>query len=211
MSSTTTVPVAPERPEPPPAPVSFEAFLAWADEDTLAEWVDGEIVMMSPASADHQRLLAFLHGVMNAYIERHQLGEVLFAPFLMRLAARPSGREPDLLFVAREHLDRLQPTYLDGPADLVVEIVSPDSISRDRGDKFAEYEQAGIPEYWLIDPLRQEASFYQLGDDGHYRRGMIDADGVYRSLVLPGFWLRVDWLWQHPLPSVAEVTRLIGV
>lgn len=55
-------------------------------------------------------------------------------------------------FVASEHLDRLKETYLDGPADLVVGIVSPDSVGRDRGEKFYEYAQGGVPEYWLIDP-----------------------------------------------------------
>ena len=59
--------------------------------------------------------------------------------------------------MATEHLDRLTDSHLSGPADLVVEIVSPDSLGRDRGDKFAEYEAASIPEYWLIDPVRQQA------------------------------------------------------
>ena len=135
------------------------------------------------------------------------IGEVFSAPFLMRLPTRPSGREPDLLFVATEHLDRVQPIYLDGPADLVVEVVSPESDERDRGAKFVEYEAAGIPEYWLVDPLRQESAFFQRGADGHYHPAPIDADGIYWSAVLPGFWLRVGWLWQRPLPAIAAVLR----
>jgi Uma2 family endonuclease len=79
-----------------------------------------------------------------------------------------------------------------------------------RGEKFSDYEAAGIREYWLIDPRRKDAAFYQC-DDGLYSRGSIDADGIYRSKVLPGFWLRVDWLWQQPLPSVSEITRQFGV
>jgi Uma2 family endonuclease len=66
---------------------------------------------------------------------------------------------------------------------------------RDRGEKFYEYEEAGIPEYWLIDPLRREVEFYQLDARGRYRTILPDAEGVYRSRVLPGFWLRVRWLW----------------
>jgi Uma2 family endonuclease len=149
-------------------PVSFEDFLAWAPDDAQAEWVDGEVLLMSPASTEHQRLHGFLYRLIAAYVEARRLGEVLWAPFLMRLATRPSGREPDIIFVAGEHADRLKETYLDGPADLVVEIVSPDSDARDRGDKFVEYEAAGIPEYWLIDLPRQEAWFYQRGGDGRY-------------------------------------------
>ena len=78
----------------------------------------------------------------------------------MRLPEAPRrGRVPDLLFVTSEHVDRQQPTYLDGPRDLAVEIVSPDSVRRDQGEKFVEYEQAGIPEYWLVDADLEQAEF----------------------------------------------------
>ncbi len=198
-----------ERPVPP-APVSFEEFLAWCDEDTHAEWVAGEIVLMSPASFDHQFLVGFFYDVLKAFVTAHQLGVVAFG-VLMRLPSQPSGREPDLLFVSSAHADRLRPTYLDGPADLVVEIISPDSHARDRVEKLHEYEQAGIPEYWLVDPPRQEAFFYQLGADGRYQPGQIDPDGDYRSRVLAGLRLGVAWLWQRPLPSLAEISAELGV
>ena len=209
MTSPPTVPVSPGRPAPPPSPVSWEEFLAWTGDENRAEWVDGEIVPMSPNSVEHQLLSGILYRLLVYFVETRQLGQVLYAPILMRLPTRPSGREPDLLFVATAHLDRLRETYVDGPADLVVEIVSPESDARDRGDKFLEYEAGGIPEYWLIDPLRQQAAFYQLRADGRYHLGLTDPEGVYRSAVLPGFRLRVGWLWQRPLPSVAEATRFV--
>ena len=195
------------RREPPHAKLSYEEFLAWADEDTLAEWVDGEISMASPASKVHQDIAGLLHSVLRAFIEQHNLGLVLSAPFQMKLE---HGREPDLLFIAAEHLGRLKQTYLDGPADLVVEIVAPESAARDRGDKYYEYEAGGVPEYWLIDPQRQRAEFYCLQDD-LYRLVQPDAEGVYRSAVVPGLWLRVAWLWQEPLPPVLDVLRELGV
>jgi Uma2 family endonuclease len=126
----------------------------------------------------------------------------------MRLETRPSGREPDLVFVSTAHADRLRETYIDGPADLAVEIVSPESVARDRGEKFVEYETGGVLEYWLIDPLRREARFHRRGEDGRYHPGPVDADGFYHSVVLPEFRLRVDWLWQDPLPT-AEALSLI--
>ena len=191
-----------------PRKMTYEEFLAWADEDTLAEWVDGEVVMTSPASKRHQDLVGFLYEVMHTYSQMHGLGAVLQAPFQMKLAR--SGREPDLLFVANEHLERLKETYLDGPADLVVEIVSPESAGRDRGEKFYEYEQAGIPEYWLIDPQRKQAEFYQLGAQDYYHLIWPDAEGVYYSRAVSGFWLRVAWLWQEPPPAVEEILLEVG-
>lgn len=209
MTTTVETPLDYERKPLPPAPVSFEEFMAWTDEDTHAEWVDGEIVLMSPVSRMHQRLLDFLNDLVKHHVRAHQLGEVIFAPFLMRLPTRPSGREPDLLFVSNEHLDRLHETYLDGPADLVVEVVSPESTGRDRGEKFAEYEGAGVPEYWIVDPTRRDAVFNVLGDDGRYHAVPPDAEGFYHSTVLTSFRLRVEWLWQRPLPRIDDIVQHI--
>jgi len=195
-------------PSTAPRKMTYEEFLAWTDEDILAEWVDGEVVMYSPASRQHQLLVGFLEKVLGMFVEQRNLGIVLSAPFQMRL--EDSGREPDLLFVAVDHLDRLKDTYLDGPADLVVEIVSPESAGRDRGDKFYEYARGGVSEYWLLDPEMEWAEFYQL-EKGRYRMAFSGKEGRYEALVLPGFWLRVEWLWQEPLPKVLDVLRELGV
>jgi Uma2 family endonuclease len=200
-------PILPDWPAPPAGPITFEEFLEWCDGEVRAEWVDGEVLLMSPSSDDHQLLSGFVYRLLAAFVEAYDLGLVFYAPMLMRLSARPSGREPDLLYLARDHLDRLRRTYIDGPADLAVEIVSPESDERDRVTKLAEYELARVPEYWLLDVLRHTATFYQLGADGRYRPGEIGADGIYRSAVLSSFWLRVEWLWQKPLPRVAGILR----
>jgi len=196
--------------EAPAGPVSFDAFLEWMDEDTHAELVDGEIVMASPTSVEHQDIRDFLLGIMGLYLVVHPLGKLLSAPFIIRIPSHLNGREPDILFVKSEHLSRLKPTFLDGPADLVVEITSPESYARDRGAKFVEYEASGIPEYWLIDPLRQVAEFYHLDPDGRYRSAALDTDGRYFSGVLDGFWLKPDWLWQRPLPDISWAAAHIG-
>ncbi|MDE3088869.1 MAG: Uma2 family endonuclease [Chloroflexota bacterium] len=193
----------------PNTKMTWDEFLEWCDEDTHAEWVNGEILMNAPASDTHQDLADFLIAILRPYVRRKKLGWVRTAPFLMRLPNTPSGREPDILFVRQENLARVKPTFLDGPADLVVEIVSPESIGRDRGDKFIEYEQAGVAEYWLIDPLRQRAEFYQRDPQGIYRLVEPDARGVSRSKVVDGFWIRVAWLWQDPLPLEEDVLREI--
>lgn len=116
------------------------------------------------------------------------------------------GREPDVLFIANDHLDMLKDTYLAGAADMVVEVISPESLVRDRGAKFYEYEKGGVGEYWLIDPMRQLAEFYRL-DNGVYRLASVSEDGIYRSAALRGLWLRVDWLWQEPLPPLMSILK----
>ena len=128
------------------------------------------------------------------------------APFVVHLAPGAPAREPDLIFVAREHLDRLKPAQLDGPPDLIVEIISPSSRSRDRGEKFYEYEAGGVPEYWLLDPIREQAEFYLLDEGGIYRLAAIE-EGIFRSRALEGLWLQVDWLWQEELPPLLDVLR----
>lgn len=197
---------------PPSGKLSFDEFLAWCDEDTWAEWVDGKVTMVSPASDRHQNVADFLTVILRIYVESRGLGVVRSAPFLMRLPSIPSGREPDLLFVAAAHQDRLKETYLDGPADLVVEIVSAESRLRDRGEKFAEYELGGVREYWIVDPELRRADFYQLDREGRYRLAGTEAGGGYRSAAIPGFWLSPGWLWQAPLPSpVRVVAEIAGV
>lgn len=187
--------------------MTYEEFLAWADGDTYTEWVNGEVVYMSPVSNEHQAVGLFLLNVISCFVEAHNLGVVRYGPFQMKTGPSLPGRAPDILFVATPNLSRLKSTYLDGPADLVVEIISPDSRARDRGEKFYEYEQGGVREYWLIDPLRKQAEFYQPGADGIYRLAPVGGNGVYCSAVLNGLWLKVDWLWQDPLPPLLSVLK----
>jgi Uma2 family endonuclease len=191
--------------------MTYEEFLAWADEDTWAEWVNGEVIILTPVSKQHQDLALFLAALLRFFVEARQLGLVLTPPFQMKTGLDLPGREPDIIFIVREHLDRLRDTYLDGPADLAVEIISRDSRARDRGDKFYEYEQGGVREYWLLDYLRRQAEFYRLGLDGIYRPAPVGEDGIYRSAVLEGLWLKVEWLWQEPLPLLLTVLKEWGL
>lgn len=182
--------------------MSYEEFLAWAKNGLRAEWVEGKVVLMSPASSRHQTIVVFLITLLNIYISSRNLGQIFTAPYQMRLHQPPRGREPDILFVAQANLGQVTKQYLDGPADLVVEIISPESSGRDRGEKFYEYEMAGVREYWLIDPQREQVEFYQLDDEGHYRLALGGHTGQYTSLVIPGLIVDVEWLWQEPLPPV---------
>jgi Uma2 family endonuclease len=205
-----TTPATPA-PAPAAAPMTYEQFLDSVDEDTRAEFVEGRIVVSSPVSRDHQRIGRFLVKCVSEFVEVRGLGEVFYESFQMKTGPELPGREPDLLFVATENLARVRRNFLDGPGDLVVEIISPESFARDRGDKFREYEQGGVREYWLVDPQRRRAEFHQRGDDGFYVPVLPDASGVYHSAVLEGLTLRVDWLWQDPPPRLPDVLREWGL
>jgi Uma2 family endonuclease len=191
--------------------MTFEEFLEWYDEETRAEWVDGEVILMSPNSLEHQDVAGFLAALLRHFAEANNLGLVLTPPFLMKLAVIPSGREPDVLFIARERLGDLKNVYLDGPADLAIEVISPESRTRDRRDKYYEYEQAGVREYWLLDPIRNQVEFYRLSGDGIYKLVPVGDDGIFRSVVLEGLWLKVDWLGQEPLPPLMSVLKEWGL
>lgn len=194
----------------PAGKISYEEFLEWYDEG-FAEWVDGDIIMGQPPSFEHQADSDFLTTLLGMYVEARDIGVIVSAPFQMRLPDQKSGREPDLMFIAKANMGRITKTYLDGPADMAVEIISPESVGRDRGDKFVEYEAAGVREYWLIDPQRKQAEFYFLNEENQYELVFSGRDGTFRSRVLDGFYLKVEWLWQKPLPKVAPILKEMGV
>ena len=187
--------------------ISYEAFLSSQNDNTWTEWVDGEIVDMTPVGWEHQRVARFLVTVLNLYVQSHKAGEILFEPFQMKTGPDLPGRAPDIMFLSKENMSRLKSNYVEGPADLVVEIVSPGSRGRDRGDKFFDYEKGGVREYWLLDPERKQAEFYVLGETGVYCPVMPETGGVYHSTVLKGLWLNVAWLWEDPHPPAMSVLK----
>ncbi|MEK7398258.1 MAG: Uma2 family endonuclease, partial [Candidatus Poribacteria bacterium] len=160
--------------------ISYEEFLELCDEDIRAEWVNGEVfIMTEPVTITHQKAVMFIMGMLYNYVGFHNLGEILFIPFLMKL--ENSARTPDIIYIHSNHLQNLKEFYLDGPADVAIEIMLKESVIRDRGDKFIEYESGGVTEYWLIDPIRKQAEFYRLGDDKCYHTVMLDAEDKYHS------------------------------
>ncbi len=208
-----TGPVPPSGPPLPPLRMSFAEFLAWEHEGGLVEWVEGRVIVHDMPKEYHQRMAGFLDQLLGLFVRVFHLGIVYIAPYPMRMEAGGSGREPDVLFVAAEHTHRITEDYLDGPADLVVEIISDDSVTRDRTRKFHEYQAGGVREYWVIDPRpgRQQADFYVLDEAGQYRPILPTPDGIYHSPVVAGFWLRLAWLWEEtpdPLAALAEVVGL---
>jgi len=182
--------------------VSYEDYLAQASESRIMEWANEEIISYMPPSTSHQRMVAFLNQILGHFVETFDLGLVLLAPFEVKLWPDGPAREPDILFVKQEQMNQLQTQrFVGGPA-LVVEIISPGSVTADRVDKFSEYERASVEEYWLIDsrPYQQQADFYRL-DDGKFQTVPLTDEGIFHSAILPHFWLDPAWLTAKTLPN----------
>ena len=191
--------------------MSYEDYERWVDDKTHSEWVDGEVTVFMPTIPRHARIVRFLTVLLGYFIDLRQAGDVFAAPFEMKLRAGRSYREPDLLVVLTQNLGRIDNRRLNGPADIAIEILSEDEPNRDLVDKFEEYEQAGIPEYWIVKGRegRSGVQLFALGLDGRYARVEPDAAGRLRSHVLDGFWLDPAWLAADPLPSVVDCVRQI--
>ena len=197
-------------------PMSEAHFIGWDHGNRLAEWVDGEAFLYMSTTLLHEQILILLTTLLSGFCEVLSAGVVVRAPYAMRAVRGRPVREPDLVVITSEHADRLTNALLEGPADIVVEVISPDSPRRDRVTKLAEYEAAGIPEYWLIDsrPRKREARFFVLEGGKYFELPVVE--GVVRSRALPGFWLRPEWLWGpetkalHHLAEIIGAERLIG-
>ncbi len=183
--------------------MSYEEYLDATTETRIVEWVNGEGIIYMPPLYQHQEIIRFLSGLLGPFIQFFDLGTLILAPFEVKLWPDGPSREPDLIFVAKANLSNLTDKRFDGGPDLLVEIISPGSVTEDRVRKFTEYEQAGAQEYWVIDPRprQQQADFYVLGEDKIYHPAPVDDQGIFCSTVLPNFWLQVDWLRQEQLPN----------
>lgn len=195
-------------PEPGGTRVSAEEYMAHYAHDYY-EWVKGELQPMSPITRRHDDLSAYLRDLFRAYFALKPIGSIWQAPFVMRVDATESRREPDLQIVLNTNPGQLTDTAMIGPADICIEIVSPESVARDYGEKFAEYEKSGVKEYWVIDPIRRTARFHRLNGEGVYQPIMQDDDGNYESPLLPGLKLHVATLWQEPLPDILKIVDAV--
>lgn len=185
-----------------------EEFDAWCGEDTRAEFVDGRVILMPPLSLLHYDIGEFLLRLLGNFLELRPHGRVLGPEIMVRL--RPGLRRvPDLLYLSPERLAQIRPTYVEGAPDVIWEIISPDSEERDWRDKLPEYEGAGVPEYWIINPYLSTVYLYVRDPDGRYVRAE-EQDGRLYSTVVPGFWIRPAWFWQKPLPRTFDCLRELG-
>jgi Uma2 family endonuclease len=197
-------------PVPPSERMTEEDYVAWAfAQEFESEWVNGQVITMSPISQEHERICNWFLTVLLTFVEDRDLGSVHGSKFQVRLANVRSRREPDLLFVSKARSRQLHKNHLEGPPDMLVEIVSPDSVDRDWHEKPAEYEVGRVPEYWVVDPLSQRAQVQVLSGTGKYEI-VPERDGWLVSVAVPGCRLKSEWFWPATRPKVAEALREIA-
>lgn len=154
--------------------------------------------MMTPApSTRHQRISRNLEYAFWDYIQEHNLGEVLYAPCDLVIEPGATPVQPDILFISRERLEIITEKNVSGVPDLLVEILSAGNPYYDRVTKFRLYEQAGVPEYWLIDPDVRTIEVFVLRDTKYQLWGRFGPDETATSTVLSGFGIIVN----HIFPS----------
>jgi Uma2 family endonuclease len=165
---------------------SEEEYLA-LDTNRLVEFLHGNIEVLPMPSDKHQAIVGFLFVLLLRFAQQTK-GTVRVAPLRLRLQ-QGKIREPDLLFVASANDPRRQEQFWTG-ADLVVEVVSPDDPQRDLITKRTEYAQAGLPEYWIVDPQAEAITVLRLDGDsyaehGRFTRGETATSAHYDDLRAP--------------------------
>jgi len=172
-----------------PPRLDVEDWLALPDAPGLQEILDGELRLMAPPLVAHQRVSARLALRLGVYLASGDRGELFTAPTGVKLLDRHNGVEPDLFVILPDGAARVGERCVDGPPDLVIEIVSPKHEDHDRITKRDLYERAGVPEYWIVDPAAAVLDVLRRDTEGGGELRVVDRlgrGGIVTTPALPG-------------------------
>lgn len=154
-----------------------------------AEFINGQVVLHSPATVQHHRVRQRIHRLLDRHVLLRGLGEVFGEKVLVTLTR--NDYEPDILFYHQRKASLLQPGQLLCPApDFVIEILSPSTARNDRVVKFQDYAAHGVPEYWIVDPDAEAVEQFILESGTYVLRQKVN-DGTLHAVVVPGFTMPV--------------------
>ncbi|MCO5171025.1 MAG: Uma2 family endonuclease [Planctomycetes bacterium] len=174
--------------------VTADDYRALPEGGPRHQLVDGELIRLTPApSYRHQALVWELGSRLRGHVRDDALGDVVGAPVDVYLSELDVF-QPDVLFVAREHLDRIADDGVHGAPDLVVEVLSPSTRQLDLGAKRKTYARHGVAEYWVVDPEAQAVTVHDLRAGSPPRT--LTGDAPLTSALLPGFALQVGELFR---------------
>ncbi|MCB8944676.1 MAG: Uma2 family endonuclease [Ardenticatenaceae bacterium] len=161
----------------------------------LIEFSHGNIEVLPMPSLQHQAIATLLFHLLYTFVTSHTLGIVRFSPTKVQLW-NGKIREPDLFYIANDHISQRTEQWFE-KIDLAMEIVSPDDPNRDLETKRREYAQAGIPEYWVIDPRTEEILVLTLDRDHYSVHGVFAKGEKATSVLFPQFTVPVTEIFSQ--------------
>ena len=187
------------------------AFYKWMDGDMKAEFINGEIVVHSPALEKHNGAVMFLGTLLNVFVNERSLGIVRVEKALVELTR--NSYEPDICYFGPTKAAAIQPELLYYPApDLVVEVLSKSTQKNDREVKFEDYAAHNVAEYWIIDPTRQTVEIFTLDADteAYALVGLFRVGQTVSSQQLAGFTIPVKAVFDAGANVAALRMLLVG-
>lgn len=179
---------------------TYEDYLRLPDDGNRYEVIRGVLYVTAAPFFKHQIVVGELFSYFRAFIREHELGVVVGAPIDILLPfgiATPV--EPDIVFFRTGNEPGWEDKNFQGVPDLVVEVLSRSTKSRDRRIKFEAYRDAGIPEYWMVDPDARTIVVYTLKAKEYTELCRGGEGEKVRSAVLAGFELVVSDLFPRPV------------
>ncbi len=171
---------------------SYEEYYNILDDKSY-EVISGELIMVPAPDLEHQRISRKLEIKLSLHIEKNNWGEIFDAPIDVILDNQ-NVVQPDIVFVSKENSKMLEKRGIFGSPDMIVEIISPSSVKRDRYDKFIVYETFKIKEYWLIDPANKTIEIFILENDKYRLFCFAGTDEKAISNLIQNFEINVNEL-----------------
>ena len=171
------------------------------------EFINGEVIMHSPALSRHLMATKRLFRLMDHHCLTQRCGEVHVEKAMTSFPR--NDYEPDISFFGMAKASLITPDTLRFPIpDLIVEVLSPSTEVRDRGIKFADYAAHGVREYWIVDPLAETVELHRLVGT-EYAPAQRQSDGLLGSDALPGFQISVRAIFDDQ-ENLQALRQLMG-
>lgn len=163
------------------------------DDGNLWEVIDGRIYVSPQPTPAHQNVVTELITILNNHVRKHGLGKV-FASAIKVVLDEPTGVGPDIVFISTARLEGLKSDGFYGSPDLVVEVLS-SKPGLDRLVKRDKYARAGVPEYWIIDPVRRSLEVYALEGERYALPLELAGADHFAPKQFPGLTIDLRELW----------------